>query len=58
VFPEELGRFVPFTGPAREAFLASHGALYTTAFWGDMQARDAAGEMLDIFPYPEARRLR
>jgi isocitrate dehydrogenase kinase/phosphatase len=57
VFPEELGRFVPFDGPVREAFLAAHGPLYTTAFWRDLQARHAAGEVVDIYPYPEGRRL-
>jgi isocitrate dehydrogenase kinase/phosphatase len=58
VFPEELGRFVPFDGRRREAFLAAHRALYTPAFWRDLQARHAAGEMMDIFPYPEERRLK
>jgi len=57
VFPEELGRFVPFDGPVREAFLAAHGPLYTPAFWRDLQARHAAGEVVDIYPYPEERRL-
>jgi len=57
VFPEELGRFVPFDGPVREAFLAAHGPLYTTGFWRDLQARHAAGEVVDIYPYPEERRL-
>jgi isocitrate dehydrogenase kinase/phosphatase len=57
VFPEELGRFVPFEGTIRHAFLAAHGALYTPEFWWDIQARHAAGEVVDIFPYPEERRL-
>jgi isocitrate dehydrogenase kinase/phosphatase len=57
VFPEELGRFVPFDGSTRDAFLSVHGALYTPAFWQDIQRRNAAGEMVDIFPYPEERRL-
>jgi isocitrate dehydrogenase kinase/phosphatase len=57
VFPEELGRFVPFTGQVREAFLAAHGCLYDPAWWRGVQARVAAGELVDIFPYPEERRL-
>jgi isocitrate dehydrogenase kinase/phosphatase len=57
VFPEELRRFVPFGGPLRDAFLASHGDLYQTAFWHGLQADQAAGVVADIFPYPDARRL-
>ncbi len=57
VFPEELARFVPFHGTVREAFLAAHGDLLTAAYWRDMQARFAAGEIVDIFPYDARRRL-
>ncbi|HET7039538.1 MAG TPA: bifunctional isocitrate dehydrogenase kinase/phosphatase [Gemmatimonadales bacterium] len=57
VFPEELGRFLPFDGALREAYLAAHGELYTVDFWRDIQDRHAAGEVVDIFPYPEERRL-
>jgi isocitrate dehydrogenase kinase/phosphatase len=57
VFPEDLGRFIPFTGPVREAFLAAHRDLYQPRFWQDLQARSERGEILDIFPYPADRRL-
>ena len=57
VFPEELARFVPFNGAIRDAFLAVHGRLYDTAWWHAMQANVAAGELEDIFPYGEERRL-
>jgi isocitrate dehydrogenase kinase/phosphatase len=57
VFPVELGRFIPFDGALREAYLAAHGDLYTAAFWRDIKARYAAGEVVDIFPYSEERRL-
>jgi isocitrate dehydrogenase kinase/phosphatase len=57
VFPEHLGRFVPFSGALRDAFLEAHGALYTVAFWEELQARNAAGDVLDIYPYAEERRL-
>jgi len=57
VFPEELERFIPFRPPVREAYLEAHRALYDVAFWRDLQARYVAGEVLDIFPYPEERRL-
>jgi isocitrate dehydrogenase kinase/phosphatase len=58
VFPEDLGRFIPFAGPVREAFLAAHGDLYRPGFWRDLQARSERGEILDIFPYPADRRFR
>jgi isocitrate dehydrogenase kinase/phosphatase len=57
VFPEDLGRFVPFRAPVRDRYLAAHAALYQPAFWRDLQSRNAAGEVLDIYPYPEDRRL-
>jgi isocitrate dehydrogenase kinase/phosphatase len=57
VFPEHRGRFVPFGGALGEAFVAAHGDLYTVEFWQDLQARNVAGEVVDIYPYPEDRRL-
>jgi isocitrate dehydrogenase kinase/phosphatase len=57
VFPENLGRFVPFDGTVRDAYLAAHGALYSVEFWTRLQDRYAAGAVLDIFPYSEERRL-
>jgi len=57
VFPKDLARFVPFSGAAREAYLAAHGHIYETQYWRDLQARQSAGEVVDIFPYDKARRL-
>ncbi len=57
VFPVELGRFIPFAGTLRDAFLRTHGALYTTAFWQDLQAQLVAGEIVDIYPYRQTARL-
>jgi isocitrate dehydrogenase kinase/phosphatase len=57
VFPVDLARFVPFSGAARAAYLAAHGRIYDTPYWQDLQARQAAGEVVDIFPYDQARRL-
>jgi isocitrate dehydrogenase kinase/phosphatase len=37
---------------------AAHGDLYGTAFWHDMQTQIRRGEIIDIFPYPAATRLR
>ena len=57
VFPQDLARFVPFSGEARAAFLQAHGLIYDTRYWRDLQDRLAAGEVVDIFPYDQARRL-
>jgi isocitrate dehydrogenase kinase/phosphatase len=58
VFPEDLGRFVPFSGGVRDAFLAAHACLYDPAYWRELQRRQAAGEIVDIYPYDPSRRLR
>jgi len=58
VFPEELGRFIPFAEPVRGAYLAAHADLYRPGFWEDLQERLGRGEILDIYPYPPGRRLR
>lgn len=58
IFPEEFERFLGLTGPSRELFLRLHSCLLQAAFWRDLQARHAAGEVLDLFPYPDRTRLR
>jgi len=57
IFPDELRRFIPFGGTAREALLEAHGCLFEPAYWREMQARLAAGEIVDVFPYDATRRL-
>jgi isocitrate dehydrogenase kinase/phosphatase len=57
VFPEELPRFLGIPERWREAFEARHGALFTVEFWRRMQERARSGEVVDFFPYPDARRL-
>lgn len=58
VFPEEFRHFVVLPGTLGEAFLASHADLFQPGFWLAMQERQRAGEVVDFFPYPPARRLR
>jgi isocitrate dehydrogenase kinase/phosphatase len=57
VFPEELERFLGFDGPLRDAFLREHRNLFDPAFWRRLQERIRGGELIDFFPYSEARRL-
>jgi isocitrate dehydrogenase kinase/phosphatase len=58
VFPEEFPRFLELTGHLRQRFVAEHGCLFDPAWWIDMQRRNREGELVDVFPYPESRRLR
>jgi isocitrate dehydrogenase kinase/phosphatase len=58
VFPEEFNAFMVPAGPLRDAFLAKHGDLLTVEFWLEMQERQRTGDLFDVFPYRESRRLR
>jgi isocitrate dehydrogenase kinase/phosphatase len=58
VFPEEFPRFLELTGELRRQFLAEHGCLFDPQWWQEMRRCNEAGELVDVFPYPEARRLR
>ena len=58
VFPEEFRRFMRLPRGLDRSFLHHHADLFELAFWQDLQARLRAGELLDIFPYAPARRLR
>ncbi len=57
IFPEEFHRFMVLSGELGEGFLANHAELFTPEFWLEMQARQRAGDIVDFFPYPPARRL-
>lgn len=57
VFPEEFAPFMVPTGPLREVFLSAHADLLTIDFWRRAQAQQRAGELADVFPYREERRL-
>ncbi len=58
VFPEQFGRFLGLAGRLRDAFERHHGELFTAEYWRGLQDRLAAGEILDVFPYPRGKRLR
>jgi isocitrate dehydrogenase kinase/phosphatase len=57
VFPEELPRFLTLPEELREEFLATHGDLFTPAYWRSIQERIRVGEVVDFFPYAESCRL-
>jgi isocitrate dehydrogenase kinase/phosphatase len=57
VFPEELHSFLGLPPDLKRAFFSQHGELFGVDFWADLKARYEAGEIIDIFPYKEQRRL-
>jgi len=57
MFPEEFLPFIGLHGELREIFLEAHRDLFDADFWNRMQALHRAGEIVDIFPYQEGRRL-
>jgi isocitrate dehydrogenase kinase/phosphatase len=57
VFPEEFSAFFLLPGPLGEAFLERHADLLDLEFWRRMQDRQAGGEVVDVLPYREERRL-
>lgn len=57
VFPEEFRPFLVLPGRLGEVFLEAHADLLTVEFWRNMQAHQREGEVVDVFPYREERRL-
>jgi isocitrate dehydrogenase kinase/phosphatase len=57
VFPEEFIHFLGLAGDQLAAFLEIHADLLTVGSWRVIQARQRAGEVIDILPYRPSRRL-
>lgn len=57
IFPEEFRTFLGLQGTLRDLFLEHHQDLFDVNFWKGMQEHHRAGEILDIFPYPQKKRL-
>ena len=57
VFPEQFGRFLLGNAKIRKYFLKHHPDLLTRAFWQTRKERILAGEVEDIFPYPQEVRF-
>src|SRR5947207_11284280 len=58
VFPEEFRPVMSLPGPLGKAFLDRHEDLLGLEFWCDMQERQRAGDIVDVLPYREDRRLK
>jgi isocitrate dehydrogenase kinase/phosphatase len=57
IFPEEFPNFLAFPTAAREALLARHADLFQPDFWRSMQEKFYAGDLPELFPYAQERRL-
>jgi isocitrate dehydrogenase kinase/phosphatase len=57
VFPDEFTAVLVPPAPLRDIVHGAHADLLTVAYWRDMQQRQKAGEVVDIFPYSASRRL-
>ena len=58
IFPEEFRGFLGLRGELLDRFLDAHEELLGVDFWRGMQQLHERGEILDVFPYKDARRLR
>ncbi len=57
IFPEEFAQFLGMSNAQQEMFKRHHPELFDPAFWLDIQERLQEGEIMDVFPYPRAKRL-
>ncbi len=57
VFPEEFRHFLVLPGEMGRVFMAAHAELLTVEYWRRMQRQAEQGEMGDVYPYREERRL-
>jgi isocitrate dehydrogenase kinase/phosphatase len=58
VFPEEFRTYLRLPRGLDRAFVAHHADLFEPEFWEQTQQRLCAGDVLDVFAYDQARRLR
>jgi isocitrate dehydrogenase kinase/phosphatase len=57
IFPEEFPNFLSFPVRAREALFSRHGDLFRPDFWRGMQEKFRAGDLPELLPYAQERRL-
>ena len=58
VFPEQFGRFLLGNARIRHHFLQYHADLLTRTWWQAHKDRILAGELVDIYPYPQHIRFQ
>jgi isocitrate dehydrogenase kinase/phosphatase len=57
IFPEEFPRFLAFPKTAQAELMKRHGDLFHPDFWRATQQKLRNGELPEIFPYAQERRL-
>ena len=57
IFPEEFPKFLAMPDPAWQELLKHHQDLFRAEFWRNVQAKLRSGELPEIFPYKQERRL-
>jgi isocitrate dehydrogenase kinase/phosphatase len=57
IFPEEFPSFLAFPEQARVVLFERHGDLFHADFWQRVQKELRAGDLPEIFPYTQERRL-
>jgi isocitrate dehydrogenase kinase/phosphatase len=58
VFPEEMHTFLGLPSHLKPLFYEHHGDLFTAEYWSDLKRRLLAGEVIEVLPYGEGRRLK
>ena len=58
VFPEEFSTFLLGSEQVRSSFTMHHADLLDERFWNDVKSRISAGQVENVFPYPETIRFR
>jgi isocitrate dehydrogenase kinase/phosphatase len=57
VFPEQFGTFLLGNAHVKKYFMQHHAELLTTQYWENARQRLLAGEIADVFPYPQELRF-
>jgi isocitrate dehydrogenase kinase/phosphatase len=58
VFPEMFARFLGLPDSLRDAVVETHPEVFDPAWWQALQTRLAAGDAIDVPPYPASTRVR
>ncbi len=58
IFPQEFPNFLAFPQHAERELLRRHGDLFHPDFWRGVQRKLRAGELPELLPYAQERRLR
>lgn len=57
IFPEEFLTFLGLQGELRVLFNEMHADLFSAGYWRSIQERIREGEVIDLFPYDQRKRL-